>query len=234
MDVFEPMHANIRTDFVEKKLKAKVVGQPFPRGNLHNWGRIMQTYRYSCDHCFYLIETSGPWPYYKQKKEKVQYENFMDASSGPIHGLRAQVYCPSCDKKKEYPIVEYEKPLPNLCGIWWTDIPRKIKLTCHRCKGPVYLILPPGEVKCPKCKKGTFDLYEPMPREEPECFPVPPPVSPLRIRQGGKPVRIPEAHRRHRFGRALGVYLRPVYELVLGIGSKEVEGWDYTILGDGG
>lgn len=191
----------------------------------------MQTYRYSCDHCFYFIETSGPWPYYKQRKQKVRYEDFMDASSGPIHGLRAQVYCPSCDKKKEYPIVEYEKPLSNLSAIWWTDIPRKTKLTCHRCKEPVYLILPPGEVKCPRCKKGTFELYEPIPGEEAECFPVPPPVSPLRIRQGGKPVRIPKPtividsaeHLGYTFGRFTNWFSGSV--------RKRLKVGDYTILG---
>jgi len=78
----------------------------------------MQTYSYLCSYCNYFIETSGPWPYDKQKNRKVRYENFIDASSGPIHSLRALIYCPLCDKRKEYDIVEYEKPLSSLNEIW--------------------------------------------------------------------------------------------------------------------
>jgi len=108
----------------------------------------MQTYSYSCSYCNYFIETGGPWPYYKQKTEKVQYENFIDASSGPVHGLRALIYCPVCDKRKEYDIVEYEKPLRSLNEIWLTILPRKTKMVCYKCKTPVFLILPPDSI-CP-------------------------------------------------------------------------------------
>jgi hypothetical protein len=45
---------------------------------------------------------------FMQKTEKVRYENIEDASSMPIRGLRGFIYCPICDKKKEYHIVEYE------------------------------------------------------------------------------------------------------------------------------
>jgi Zn finger protein HypA/HybF involved in hydrogenase expression len=151
-----------------------------------------QIYRFLCCYCNYLVETEGPWPYWREGKVRQYYESLYEACSRPIQGLMARVYCPYCDKKKEYRIVEYEKPLPNLSGIWWTDIPRKTKLSCHRCKKPVYFILPPGEVKCPRCKKGTFDLYEPMAREESECLPVAPPNLPLRVRQNGKTIRIPK------------------------------------------
>lgn len=157
--------------------------------NKHPLSRI---YKFLCSYCNYLVETEGPWPYWRDGRTRQSYDSLYEARSRPIQGLMATVYCPHCDKMKEYPIVEYEKPLPNLSGIWWTDIPRKTKLTCHRCKKPVYLILPPGEVKCPRCKKGTFELYEPTAREEEGCFPVPPPNSPLRVRRAGKPIRIPK------------------------------------------
>ncbi|OGP90113.1 MAG: hypothetical protein A2157_17395 [Deltaproteobacteria bacterium RBG_16_47_11] len=147
--------------------------------NKHPFSRI---YKFLCSYCSYLVETEGPWPYCRDGKQRRPYENLREACSGPIHGLLARVYCPNCDKNKEYPIVEYDEPLVNLSEAWWTTITRKTKLKCHKCKWAVYLLLPPREVKCPRCKKGTFDLYEPMAREEAECFPVPPPNSPLRVR----------------------------------------------------
>ncbi|HSB06382.1 MAG TPA: hypothetical protein VLK23_14455 [Thermodesulfobacteriota bacterium] len=151
-----------------------------------------QIYRYLCSYCNYLVETEGPWPFRREEKARQSYECLYDACSGPIHGLMARVYCSHCDKMKEYPFVQYAEPLRNLSGIWWTDVPRKTRLTCHKCKNLVYLILPPGEVRCLRCKTGTFDLYEPMAREETECFPVAPPNLPLRVRQNGKTIRIPK------------------------------------------
>ena len=151
-----------------------------------------QIYRFLCSYCNYLVETEGPWPYCREGEARQSYESLYEACSGPIQGLMARVYCPHCDKNKEYPIVEYDEPLVNLSEAWWTTIPRKTKPKCHKCEKPVYLILPPGEVKCPRCKKGAFDLYEPVAREEAEGFPVPPPDSPLRVRQAGKLVRVPK------------------------------------------
>jgi hypothetical protein len=152
----------------------------------------MQTYSYLCSYCNYFIETSGPWPYYKQKTEKVQYENFIDASCGPIHGLIANVYCHTCDKSKKYPIVEYGKPLSSLSDVWLSDITRKTKRVCHKCKGPVYLVLPSGVVKCPRCKKGTFEIFDPSLKRDEATYPVPPPNSPLRVRQRGGAIRVPK------------------------------------------
>ncbi len=190
----------------------------------------MQTYSYSCSYCNYFIETSGPWPCYKQEREKVQYENFIDASSGPIHGLRALIYCPVCDKKKEYDIVEYEKPLSSLNEIWLASLPRKTKMVCHKCKGPVYLVLPSGAVRCPRCKKGKFELFEPL-EEDVGKGPVPPPQSPLKVRQRGKAVHIPkptavidsQEHMGYKFERFSNWFAGTIH--------KRLRIGDYTILG---
>jgi hypothetical protein len=103
----------------------------------------------------------------------------------------ALVFCPECDKIKEYAVVRYEKPLSSFADIWLSDIQRKTKTVCHKCRNPVYFDIPPGSVKCPRCKKGTFGLYEPLGEEEVEYVPVPPSQSPLRVRQDGKTIRIP-------------------------------------------
>ena len=47
-------------------------------------------------------------------------------------------------------------------------------------------------MKCPRCKQGTFGLYEPIPEGEVEYGPVPPTQSPLRVRQNGETIRIPK------------------------------------------
>lgn len=101
----------------------------------------MNTYQYSCNNCNYFIETSGPWPFYRTRTKKVRYENYIGNISGPIHGLLADIYCPTCDKQKTYTIVEYKKPLSGLDGIWLSDIQRKTKTLCHKCKNPIFWIL---------------------------------------------------------------------------------------------
>ena len=150
-----------------------------------------QSYKFLCSYCNYLVETEGPWPYFKEGKQRLPYKDPREACLGPVYGLMASVYCPTCDKKKEYPIVEYVKPLKNLCEIWWTTTVKKTRSTCYRCKKPVYLILPAGTVKCPRCAKGTFDHYEPSAREERDCSPVPPPSAPLKVRQNGRSIQVP-------------------------------------------
>ena len=150
-----------------------------------------QSYGFLCSECNYLVETVGPWPYRREGEKIRHYRGLSEACSGPVHGLMAKVYCPRCDKNKEYAIVEYPRPIANLSEIWWTT-PLKTKLACHKCKEKVYLILPEGTVNCPRCKKGTFGLYEPIPEGEVEYVPVPPPQSPLRVRQNGKTIRVPK------------------------------------------
>jgi len=176
----------------------------------------MDTLQYSCNYCSYLIETRGPWPYY--------------ISPGQIQGLKAFVYCPTCDKTKEYAIVRYEKPLSSLADIWLSDMRRKTKTICHKCRNPVYFDIPPRSVKCPRCKRGTFEIYEPF-EEGFNSFPVPPPVGPLKVRQGGKTIRVPrptvvidsQEHMGYRFERFTNWFAGAVHKRLL-IG-------DYTILG---
>jgi hypothetical protein len=136
----------------------------------------VETFQNYCNHCSYYVETRGPEPYYD--------------SSGRIQGLMALVFCPTCDRTKEYRIVEYEKPFSSLTDIWLSDVPRKTKVVCHKCKKPVHFIIPPETVKCPRCKRGTFEKFEPF-KEEFNKVPVPPPQFPLRVRQDGKSIRIP-------------------------------------------
>ena len=196
----------------------------------------MQTYSCSCSYCNYFIETSGPWPYYRQKTEKGQNENFIDASSGPIHGLRALIYCPVCDKKKEYDIVEYEKPLSSLSEIWLASLPRRTKMVCNKCKGPVYLVPPSGAVKCPRCKKGRFEVFEPL-EEDIDRHPVPPAQSPLKVRQNGKTIHIPkptlvidsQEHMGYKFERFTNWFAGTIRKRLL-IGDYSILGMDGEVV----
>jgi DNA excision repair protein ERCC-4 len=196
-----------------------------------NTNPFSKKYRFLCSYCNYLVETEGPWPYCREGKQRRPYENVREACSGPVQGLMGRIYCPNCDKNKEYPVVEYEKPLANLDEIWWTSIPRKTKLTCHRCKKPVYLILPPGVVKCPRCRKGTFDLYEPLADKKAESFPVPPPSSPLKVRQDGKQVRVPKPTIVIDSQEHMGYTFERFTNWFSGSIRKRLAVGDYTILG---
>ncbi|OGP64049.1 MAG: hypothetical protein A2169_02405 [Deltaproteobacteria bacterium RBG_13_47_9] len=191
---------------------------------------MVQNYEYFCNHCHYFIETGGPWPYAKEGRGRRQYKNLHEACSGPIHGLIANVYCPACDRGKTYPIVEYGKPLFSLSEIWLSDIPRKTKRVCHKCKNPVFLTLAPGAVRCPRCKKGTFEVWEPL-EEDSRQYPVSPPKSPLKVRQKGKSVPVPkptvvidsQEHMGYRFERFSNWFAGTI--------RKRLPIGDYTLLG---
>ena len=188
-----------------------------------------KTYRYLCSYCHYLVETRGPWPYCGSGKQTHPYENLREACSGPVQGLMARVYCPGCDKNKEYAIVEYESPLANLSEVWWTT-PGRTKAVCHRCRGKVHLILLPGEVRCLRCHKGTFEVFKPWEENVVKC-PVLPPQTPLKVRQKGRAIRVPkptvvidsQEHMGYRFERFSNWFAGTIH--------KRLPVGDYTILG---
>ncbi len=151
----------------------------------------MNTYQYSCNSCNYFVETSGPWPFDKTKVQEPTGIEDMNTFPTHISGLFAQVYCPTCDKSKKYRIVEYEVPLNALDDIWMKNVPKKTKMTCYKCKKPVFLVIPEGKVKCPRCKKGKFKLYN-LGEDETLDAPVPPPSKPLQVKQDGKSIHIPK------------------------------------------
>lgn len=176
----------------------------------------MNTFRFTCNYCSYLIETRGPWPYY--------------SSPGQIQGLMALVFCPECDKIKEYAVVRYDKPLSSFADIWLSDIQRKTKTVCRKCRNPIYFDIPPGSVKCPRCKKGTFENYETF-EEDFDRSPVPPPMGPLKVRQDGKTIRVPKPtvvvdsaeHMGYRFERFSNWFAGTIH--------KRLPIGDYTLLG---
>jgi DNA excision repair protein ERCC-4 len=190
----------------------------------------MNTYEYSCNHCSYSIETSGPWPYHGRTKRKLCREGYANTVSEPILGLVAEVYCPVCDRQKEYIIVEYETPLTSVDDVWLQTTPRKTRMICRKCKNPVFLVLPKGKVKCPRCKKGMFEP------SEPEAIlyygsTVPAPRGPLRVKQDGKSILIPKPmvirdsaeHMGYTFGRFTNWFAGTIRQR-LSVG-------DYTLLG---
>ena len=194
----------------------------------------MNRYEYFCNHCNYSVKTSGPWPYYRANNKRVIIEDYLNGYSEPINGLFAEVYCPHCDKEKKYAIVEYEIPLKAIDDIWTQDIPRKTKMVCHKCKKPVFLTLPKKPVKCPRCRKGTFESIKNNPYETDGRYrdsPVPPPKNPLVVRQGGKSVTVPKPtvvidsseHMGYTFGRFTNWFSGTV--------RKRLPAGDYTLLG---
>jgi DNA excision repair protein ERCC-4 len=192
----------------------------------------MNVYQYSCDYCSHSVETSGPWPYYGKNIGRLCREDYMNKISEPIYGLLAEIYCPVCDKEKKYIIVEYETPLNAIDAIWLQGIPGKARMTCYKCKSPVFLVLPEGSVKCPRCKKGMFEHAIPLELEgEYIEYPIAAPKGPLRIRQNGKSIAVPKPtviidsaeHMGYTFGRFTNWFSGTI--------RKRLPAGDYTLLG---
>ena len=193
-------------------------------------GGPMKYYEYSCSHCNYFIETSGPWPYYGKNTRRLCRQGYTGSIHEPIHGLIAQIYCPTCDKEKEYVIVEYKTPLHAVDDIWCQGVPGKVRMTCYKCKSPVFLVLPEGSVKCPRCKKGVFESFEVI-EDLSSMNPVPSPKNPLVVKQGGKSIPVPKPtividsaeHMGYTFGRFTNWFSGTV--------RRRLSVGDYTLLG---
>ncbi|MBW1794827.1 MAG: hypothetical protein JRJ38_10420 [Deltaproteobacteria bacterium] len=155
----------------------------------------MQKYSYKCSHCRYSIQTKGPFPFYIKNGKRVQVDTFHEATTHPITGLMADIYCAECDKEKRYIIRKYKKPVSNILDIWSGNIAGTEKRFCYKCKKPIYLILPDNKIKCPRCRKGTFSIntYD---RDTEEDFlnhiPVSAPKGPLKIIQNKKSIKVPK------------------------------------------
>ena len=154
----------------------------------------MQEYIYDCSYCNYSIQTKGPFPYYNEEGENVPLDNFHESLIHSAIGLMANIYCPKCDIEKRYIIAKYKEPVSNVLDIWAGSITKSSKKVCHKCKKPIYLILPDNKIKCPRCKKGTFsiDTDDIDDEEDFDLTPVPAPKGPLRIVQNGKSVKVPK------------------------------------------
>ena len=152
----------------------------------------MVTYEYECNHCGYRVKTSGPWPYYGDGRKRASIGEPVNGVSRPVHGLVAEVYCPVCDKEKTYIIAEYPKPLQTVDDIWFRPgAPARLRTRCYKCKGSIALVLPEGEVACPRCRKGAFTSF--WFEGDAGClYPVSPTKTALRVRQGGKSVKVPK------------------------------------------
>lgn len=191
----------------------------------------MNVNQYSCSRCSYFIETSGPWPYYgKGSKRKHDRSRPMHDDSSPICGLTARVYCPVCDKEKDYVIVRYKTPTTKLDDIWLRDIPRKTTMTCRTCRNKVYLMLPDESIKCPRCNKGTFEpfLFE----KGDSCdYPVPPTKTSLRVRQGGKSIIVPRPTVVIDSAEHMGYTFKRFTNWFSGTVRRRLPTGDYTLLG---
>ncbi len=189
----------------------------------------MNTYEYSCSHCSYFIETSGPWPYYGRRNKKQGKPGFADNIAGPIYGLTARVYCPACDKEKDYIIVEYRSPLSALDDIWLKDSPRKARMICRSCRNSVFLILPEGSVTCPRCGRGTFEAF----RYEKDItnHPVRPPSTPLKVRQSGGLIPVPKPTVVIDSAEHMGYTFKRFTNWFSGTKRRRLPAGDYTLLG---
>jgi hypothetical protein len=146
------------------------------------------------------------------------------------YGIFQPNHCPVCDKEKKYVIVEYETPLKAIDDIWLQGVPAKTRMTCYKCKRPVFLVLPEGSVKCPRCKKGKFESFGVKETVSPDS-PVPAPKGPLQVRQDNKRIPVPKPtviidsaeHMGYTFGRFTNWFSGTV--------RKRLPIGDYSLLG---
>ncbi len=190
----------------------------------------MNTYEYSCSHCNYFIETSGPWPYYgKDTKKRVTPGQFY-MPADPIRGLTARVYCPTCDKEKDYIIVQYKIPLMKPDDVWLEDMPRKTRMNCRKCGQAVYLILPEKSIPCPRCKKGVFETFRCDVDARP-YYPLAPTKLALRVRQDGKPITVPKPTAIIDSAEHMGYTFARFSNWFSGTIRRRLSTGDYTLLG---
>ena len=86
-------------------------------------------------------------------------------------------------------------------------------------------------VKCPRCKKGTFETFNPSQEMEKVTFPVPPPNSPLRVRQRGGAIRVPKPTVVIDSAEHMGYTFERFANWFSGTVRKRLAVGDYTLLG---
>ena len=103
-------------------------------------------------------------------------------------------------------------------------------MVCYKCKKPVFLTLPPDSVRCPRCNKGTFEVFEALEEDSHKC-PLPPPRSPLNVRQKGAIIHVPKPMVVIDSAEHMGYTFERFTNWLAGSVRKRLKTGDYTILG---
>lgn len=135
-------------------------------------------YRYECDGCGNVVETSGLWEFYRDATgARKLYGHPVPVSDEAVQmgvaGLSAELYCPLCDEVHDLVVVEFKQPYKG--QLFWLEMgepkdeyQREDAVKCPDC-GNTDLILGPNDEEasyfdarmsmlCPRCKKGRLSV----------------------------------------------------------------------------
>lgn len=119
---------------------------------------------WKCSSCGYAVWTHGLLEFYRDAAGvRKPYGHPVPASEEAerrgIWGFFSIGYCPSCDMTEDVILFELETPWKKRGS---RPAKRKYELNheprCSNCGGRLYEALPEGEITCPRCNKGVFQV----------------------------------------------------------------------------
>lgn len=126
------------------------------------------TFSHRCNNYGYIVNTSGPWEFYRDKKGNRKHYGHpipmsKESAESGIKGLTGKFYCNKCDKEFEAIIVEFKKSTTNSLDVWGgmaepLDEYKESTVKCPDCGNSELLFDKrcSGKLDCPKCRKGKF------------------------------------------------------------------------------
>src|SRR5947209_6699930 len=123
-------------------------------------------YSHRCDRCAYLVETSGPWEFYRdQAGARIPYghpiPNSREAQERGIAGFSARMYCRVCDNVVDVIVQEYPTALGHPVQAWLSASNERLEgksAHCPSCGGTELVLSGDKDavVTCPRCREGTL------------------------------------------------------------------------------
>jgi len=131
-------------------------------------------HEFTCNNCGYKISTSGLWEFYRDDQGNLQdyghpVPRSREAREKGVYGLYGNFYCPTCDQTQKIICIEAKEPIYDRFDLWTfsfepiDEYKDSFEIKCPVCNNTQLLLEPDEEnpVKCPRCKKGNFELtYE--------------------------------------------------------------------------
>ncbi len=123
-------------------------------------------YRFTCDHCGFSFNASGPWEFYRDRAGTLKHYGHPipaseEARAAGVYGMYGRFFCLNCEHEVEIILREARSPVRDSLLLWMGAYEPKERVggdyRCPCCSGKNILLFPEDPPhECPHCVAGRL------------------------------------------------------------------------------